>query len=231
MLSQSTMVASIPTILWGSPSDKVYIFVHGKMSQKEEAAGFASIATRRGYQVVSFDLPEHGERKSENYPCTVQNGVRDLQTIGEFVISKWKKISLFGSSLGAYFSLVAYQDVQFQKCLFLSPILDMEHLIQNMMQWFNVSEELLQEKQEIPTPMGETLSWSYYSYVREHLVLKWENPTYILYGSNDHVTERHVVDTFVTNFHCHLEVLENGEHYFHTREQLDVVDTWLDHNV
>lgn len=231
MLSQSTMVASIPTILWGSPSDKVYIFVHGKMSQKEEAAGFASIATRRGYQVVSFDLPEHGERKSENYPCTVQNGVRDLQTIGEFVISKWKNISLFGSSLGAYFSLVAYQDVQFQKCLFLSPILDMEHLIQNMMQWFNVSEELLQEKQEIPTPMGETLSWSYYSYVREHLVLKWENPTYILYGSNDHVTERHVVDTFVTNFHCHLEVLENGEHYFHTREQLDVVDKWLDHNV
>jgi uncharacterized protein len=230
MLTQSTVIDSIPTIIWGSPSDNVYIFVHGKMSQKEEAEGFAKFATRKGYQVVSFDLPEHGDRKSENYRCTVQNGVHDLQTIGEFVISKWKNISLFGSSLGAYFSLVAYQNLSFNKCLFLSPILDMEHLIQNMMKWFNVTEELLKEKQEIPTPMGETLSWSYYTYVREHPIIKWENPTYILFGSNDHVTERDIVDTFVTKFHCHLEVLQNGEHYFHTQEQREVVDKWL-HNM
>jgi pimeloyl-ACP methyl ester carboxylesterase len=107
----------------------------------------------------------------------------------------------------------------------------MEHLIQNMMKWSNVSAELLEEKQEIPTPMGETLSWAYYSYVREHPIIKWAYPTYILYGSNDHLTERSVVDSFVSKFHCHLVVLENGEHYFHTTEQMQAVDTWLDHHV
>jgi len=231
MLKQAITIESIPAIIWGSTSDKVYIFVHGKKSKKEEAEGFAEIAERKGYQVVSFDLPEHGERKNENYKCTVQNGVHDLRLIGNFVTGRWKNISLFGSSLGVYFSLVAYQDLKFTKCLFLSPILDMERLIQNMMNCFNVSEDLLKEKQEIPTPMGETLSWSYYTYVKRNPIIKWSNPTAILYGANDNLTESFIVDNFVKKFHCDLEILQSGEHYFHTKEQIDVVDKWLNINV
>jgi pimeloyl-ACP methyl ester carboxylesterase len=201
------------------------------MSQKEEAEGFAKIALKKGHQVLSFDLPEHGERKTEPYRCTVQNAVHDLQVISKFVRKKWETISLFGSSLGAYFSLVAYQGLRFRKCLFLSPILDMEHLIRNMMKWSHVSEELLQEKQEIPTSLGETLSWPYYAYVREHPIRTWDSQTHILYGSNDDITERWIVDRFVAKFHCHLDVLPKGEHYFHTKEQLEVADTWLDRNM
>lgn len=230
-MKQKFAIGTIPAIVWGETSNKVYLFVHGKKSRKEEAEDFASIAVRKGYQVLSFDLPEHGDRMNLDYPCTVQNGVHDLSLVGNYAKDKWKHISLFASSLGAYFSLVAYQEISFERCLFLSPILDMERLIQNMMKWFNVSEELLKEKQEIPTPMQETLFWSYYTYVREHPIIKWENPTYILYGSNDNVTERHVVDSFVTKFHCHLEVLENGEHYFHTPEQIEALDRWLDCNI
>ena len=58
------------------------------MSQKEEAEGFAEIAIRKGYQVLSFDLPEHGERKNKNYRCTAQNGVLDLQIISKFVVRR-----------------------------------------------------------------------------------------------------------------------------------------------
>lgn len=231
MFKQTVAIKSIPAIIWGAPSDRVYLFVHGKMSQKEEAQGFADIAARKGFQVVSFDLPEHGERKSENYALTIQNAVHDLGIMMDFVTGKWQKISLFGCSLGAYFSLVTYQKMKFDKCLFLSPILDMEHLIQNMMGWFNVSEELLEEKQEIATPTGEVLSWSYYQYVRENPILNWDHETHVLYGSKDHLTERSVVDAFVTRFHCKLEVLQNGEHYFHTQEQMEIVDRWLNQNV
>lgn len=189
------------------------------------------IAENKNYQVISFDLPEHGERKEKSYPCTVQNAVHDLGAISDFTTSRWDNTSLFGSSLGAYFSLVAYQDLKFQKSLFLSPILDMENLIQSMMQWFNVTEELLREKQEIPTPMGETLSWPYYMFVKDHPIEKWNCPTCILYGSEDNLTPRSVLDTFVAKFQCDLEVLQNGEHYFHTQEQLDVVDQWLALNI
>lgn len=154
MFKQPVLIKSIPSIIWGSPSQEVYIFVHGKLSQKEGAEGFAEIAVRKGYQVVSFDLPEHGERKTEQYKCTVQNGVYDLQVISDFVKTQWKNLSLFGCSLGAYFSLVAYQDIPFNKCLFLSPILDTEQLIKKMMKWFEVSEALLKEKREIRREPG-----------------------------------------------------------------------------
>jgi len=48
----------------------------------------------------------------------------------------------------------------------------MERLIQNMMKWFSVSEQQLKEKQKIPTPMGETLYWDYYCYVKANLIAK-----------------------------------------------------------
>ena len=230
-MEQKFAIGTIPAISWGEASNKVYLFVHGKKSRKEEAEDFARIAVRRGYQVLSFDLPEHGDRLDSDYPCTVQNGVHDLCLVEDYARDRWKHISLFACSLGAYFSLAAYQEVSFKRCLFLSPILDMECLIQNMMKWFNVSVELLEEKHEILTPIGEILSWSYYTYVREHQILKWNNPTYLLYGSNDHLTERAVVESFTAKFHCDLEVLENGDHYFHTMEQMEALERWLDHHI
>ena len=220
-------IENIPAILWGDRSDKVYIYVHGKMSSKADAEGFAKIAVERGYQVLSFDLPEHGDRKNENDPCNVWNGVRDLEIVGRYVYQNWKDISLFACSLGAYFSLLTYQDMPFKKCMFLSPILNMEQLIKNMMLWFDVTEETLKEKQIIQTPMGEPLDWNYYCYVKEHPIIKWNKPTAILYGSEDNLTEREVVDNFVNRFGCDLTILQGSEHYFHTHEQLAFSNQWI----
>jgi uncharacterized protein len=228
MQKQSISIGAIPTIIWGTPSEQAYIFVHGRMSRKEDAEGFANIAEAKGYQVISFDLPAHGERTVEDYPCTVQNAVHDLRMISDFVAGKWRAISLFGSSLGAYFSLVAYSDLRFGNCLFISPILDMKRLIQGMMERTGVNEESLRERQEILTPLGETLSWSYYSFVMDNPIAKWNSPTHILYGANDELTPREVVDTFVASSCCTLDVIPDGEHYFHTQGQMEAVDKWVD---
>ena len=225
---EALKIENIPAILWGEKSNSVYIYVHGKTSSKEEARGFAGKAIQKGYQVISFDLPEHGDRTNENYPCMVWNGVNDLGIIGKYVQRNWNNICLYGSSLGAYLSLLAYKDLPLGKCLFLSPILDMERLIQNMMKWFSVSEQILKEKREIPTPMGETLYWDYYCYVRENPISKWNSPTSILYGSEDNLTERVVVESFSKRFGCNLTILEGSEHWFHTGQQLTFLDKWID---
>lgn len=60
MKKELLTINGIPAILWGNASDKIYIHVHGKMSRKEYAESFAAIAERKGYQTLSFDLPEHG---------------------------------------------------------------------------------------------------------------------------------------------------------------------------
>ena len=133
--------------------------------------------------------------------------------------------------MGCYFSLLAYRDVSLEQCLFLSPVLNMERIINNMMRWFNISEERLKEEKEIKTPTGQTLYWDYCCYVKSHPIDTWDKPTAILYGSNDNICEFDVVCEFVTIYHCKLQVLEHGEHYFHTEEQLQYFRQWLEDNI
>ena len=224
------MIEGIPAIRWGKASDKVYIFVHGKMSVKESAKSFAEIADSKGYQVLSFDLPEHGERSDHSYRCDIWNGMTDLGSIAKYAKANWSNISLFGCSLGAYFSLMAYKEEPMERCLFLSPILDMQQLIGKMFQWFQVSEEQLKDKLEIPTPI-DTLRWDYYSFVKEHPIEHWDIPTKILYGSCDELQDLTVMEDFTQKFHGHLTVAEGCNHAFDGKEQALRVVQWLLQNI
>ena len=128
--------------------------------------------------------------------------------------------------IGAYFAMDALQGCPLAKALFISPVLDMERLILDMMGWAGVSEAELREKGEIPTSFGETLSWRYLCYVRERPIA-WDAPTETLYAGQDHLTARQTVDAFVRSHHARLTVMENGEHWFHTAEQLAFLDGWV----
>ena len=230
MKVQSIKINNIPTIIWGEKSDKVYIHVHGKMSCKEYADNFAEIAKKKGYQTLSFDLPEHGERKDSNYRCDIWNGMHDLTVISDYAFSMWSDVSLFACSLGAYFSLNAYADRNFRNCLFQSPVLNMEYLIRQMFCCFNETEEKLYTESEIPTPV-DLLRWDYYQYVKEHPIEKWNIPTSILYGGKDNLQSEEVIQKFVKANDCKLTISQNSEHPFMQKEDIKTVRTWLEENV
>lgn len=230
MKAQNIKINSIPAIIWGEKSDKLYIHVHGKMSCKEHAESFAEIAEKKGYQTLSFDLPEHGERKDSDYRCDIWNGMHDLNVIGNHVFSMWRNVSLFACSLGAYFSLNTYTERNFRKCLFQSPVIDMEYLIQQMFCWFNVTEEKLYSEKEIPTPV-DLLRWDYYQYVKKHPVKTWNMPTSILYGGKDNLQSAEVIGKFAKEHGCKLTVAENSEHPFMGKEDINIVHTWLEENI
>lgn len=223
-------INNIPAILWGEKSAKLIIAVHGNMSNKADVPieMLANVATNRGYQVLSFDLPEHGDRKDENTLCKVVPCVNDLTEVIKYAKSKWQNISLFANSIGAYFSLLAYKNEDLQHVWFLSPVVDMNRLISNMMMWFNVSEEKLQQEKEVPTPIGQTLYWDYYCYVKENPIEKWDVTIHILYGEKDDTCEFDTIKNFTERFNCNLKVVLGGEHYFHTEEQLEILEDWLD---
>ena len=144
-----------------------------------------------------------------------------------YVKRNYKEISIWACSMGAYFSLLAYQDESIKKCLFLSPIVDMLLIIKNMMLSNNVTEKQLQEKQEISTNFGQTLYWDYYLYIKENKISLWNKDTYILYGDNDIMQDYKAIKNFSNKFNCKLSVLKDGEHYFHTEEQLKCYKNWL----
>jgi len=125
----------------------------------------------------------------------------------------------------------AYPDEQLTRSLFVSPILDMEQLIKDMIQWALVTEKELEERKIILTNFGETLDWDYYQYVKRNPMSNWKSPIQILYASRDNLTSRRTVDDFVARFQCELTVMEDGEHWFHTPEQLAVLNKWIQKNL
>lgn len=227
MKEEHILVQEIPAVLYGDSSEKLFLYIHGKMGCKEEAARFAEIVCPKGYQVLSMDLPGHGERADEMERFVPWEVVPELQAVYGNARQCWQKINLYANSIGAYFSLLAFRDTKLEKSLFVSPILDMEKLIRDMIGWAGVTREQLKADGEIPTAFGETLSWKYLTYAAEKRITKWDGPTAILYAAQDHLTARQTVDDFARQFGCAVTVMENGEHWFHTEEQLAVLDAWL----
>lgn len=92
--------------------------------------------------------------------------------------------------------------------------------------WADVTEQDLAKKLEIPTEFGETLSWNYLTYVREH-PFSWHVSTCILYGAHDNLTSVEIMSAFAKRIGAELTVMPNGEHWFHTEEQMRFLDDWL----
>jgi pimeloyl-ACP methyl ester carboxylesterase len=227
MQTEKIYIQEIPAIIWGNTSDKVCLCIHGQGGCKEEAGAFAQIADSYSWQVLSIDLPGHGERINEKDHFDPWHTAPELLSILEYARKHWTSLALFANSIGAWFSMLAFEKETFSHGLFVSPVLNMENLILNMMSLSNVSENRLRSELIIPTSFGQTLSWEYLEYVREHPVEQWTTPTYILYGENDNLTGRGIVDSFVRKFNCKLTVMKNGEHWFHTQQQLDVLYGWI----
>ena len=230
MHTKKISINGIPALIWGKESDQVYIHVHGKMSRKEYAEGFAQIAEEKGFQTLSFDLPEHGERTGGKERCDIWNGVRDCLSIASFADKNWAHISLMACSIGAYFSLQAFSGRTFDRCLFTSPIVDMEWLVRKMMDITGVDERELEKRQEIPTAI-DPLRWDYYQYILSHPIVRWDASTAILYGGKDSLQPLHSVQSFSNRFGAELTVSPESEHSFLSESDLIITARWLRENI
>lgn len=146
------------------------------------------------------------------------------------LISKYNKIMLIANSLGAYFSLISLADKKIKKAMLISPIVDMERLILDMMISENVSKEELRIKKEIETSFGEILSWEYLTYVIKDTI-NWNIPTEVLYGEKDTMTSIDTINNFVKKTNTNLTIMSGGEHWFHTKEQMEFLDKWFKSNI
>ena len=228
MQTEQLDLGGIPALVWGPPSDGAVVAVHGNLSHKADTPIqlLAEAASARALQVLSFDLPGHGGRKDEPAPCRIQVCVPELRAVMGYAKKRWAHVGLFACSLGACFSLAAYADEPLEQALFLSPVLDMRRLIENMMGWFGVTQERLCRERAIETPTGETLYWDYYCYVKEHPVRRWDTPTSILCGGRDELCEPDVT-RFARQYGCRLLTRPEAGHYFHTPKELEALRQWL----
>ena len=193
---------------------KLVLYLHGKGGSAEESGHYKPLFP--GCGILGLDY--RGAAPWETGP--------EIRAAAEKLKEEYGSITLVANSIGAYFAMAAGIEELIDRAYFISPIVDMEGLIRNMMGWAGVSEEELRAKGEIQTAFGEKLSWDYLSYVREH-PLRWTVPTEILCGSGDTLSPRETVEAFAGANGAGLTVMEGGEHWFHTPEQMAFLDAWI----
>lgn len=191
------------------------IYVHGKGGNAEEANHYKQFFDDN-FEIIGFDY------KSLN-PWDAK-----IEFINYFntIISKYNKIYLIANSIGAYFSLISLTDMPIEKAMLISPIIDMESIILNMMKCENITEDKLMSEKEIETSFGESLSWEYLSYVRKNTI-HWDIPTNILFADNDNMTSVDTMTNFANKINANLTTMKDGEHWFHTDEQMKFLDNWF----
>lgn len=194
--------------------DDIIIYIHGKGGTPEESEYYKQFFP--DCDVIGFDY------KSQ----TPWDAIEEFFLFFNFLRNEYKSIKIIANSIGAYFALNALNDSQIEKAYLISPVVDMERLINDMMHWAGVDEDELREKGIIETSFGETLSFDYLDWVRQH-PFSWTVPTTILYGDKDNMQSIDTIMTFAKNCGADLTVMENGEHWFHTEEQMKFLAEWI----
>lgn len=193
---------------------QLVIYIHGKGGSAEEAEHYKPLFTNS--DVIGFDYKSQTPWEAKEEFAVYFDSHRE----------GYDSVILVANSIGAFFSLASLADKPIDKALLISPIVDMEKLISDMMTWADVSEKELMERHEIATDIGETLSWEYLCYVRENRI-KWNIPTCILYGEKDNLSSYETISRFSAQNGAELTVMPNGEHWFHTDEQMRFLDAWI----
>lgn len=157
---------------------------------------------------------------------TPWDAIKEFASFFDMFSKEHDSVSIIACSIGAFFSLSSLADRKIENAYFISPIVNMEKLISDMIQWAGVTESDLRERGLIETDFGELLSWKYLCWVRENPV-SWNIPTRILYGSKDNLQTIDTIRSFAEQTGADVTVMYGGEHWFHTRRQIEFLDNWL----
>lgn len=119
----------------------VVIYIHGKYGTVEEAEYYKKFFNEA--DIIGFEY-------TSEYPWDFQ---KEFSNFIDNIYIKYKKISIIANSIGAYFTMLSLTNKNIEKAFFISPIVDMEKLITDMMFLENITEEELYKKKKLKLPL------------------------------------------------------------------------------
>ncbi len=118
---------------------KAVLYIHGKGGNAEEAEHYKAFFNDHDVFGLDYKAATPWETREE------------ILVEYERLYKKYDSISIIANSIGAYFTMNALSGKKLERAFFISPIVNTEKLITDMMLWANVTEQELKEKQEIAT--------------------------------------------------------------------------------
>ncbi len=114
---------------------QVVVYVHGKGGSSEEANHYKSLF--KNSDVISYDYKS----------TTPWDAKKEFKEYFDTLKKKYDFVILLANSIRAFFSMSSLTKEQIDVAFLISPIVDMEKLIYNMMKWANVTENELSLKE------------------------------------------------------------------------------------
>ena len=220
MKREDFSIGEIPMMLLGDSSDRIFLYIHGLNGDGLGAIRFSNFAYK--WQTLGIRLPK-GEIRPEI--LTPQ-----LQEILKFLKSRWKTIAIRANSFGAWLSLISFPNEKFDRCLFVSPLLNIESYILSKMARESITEDRLRREGTIDLESGLQISWNYLEFARKNPVHSISSKTRILHCTGDEVIPIDESKKFAAENNCELEIIDGQEHWFHTDFQLELLSAWESKN-
>ena len=132
-----------------------------------------------------------------------------LNEVCDYLYNNWKSVSVRANSIGSWFSLLALQNKKVDQALFVSPILDMKEFVDDL----------------------STREDDYYGWVINNPITHWDAPLFILRPEVDLFVSEEVGRDFISRHQCHITIMPDGEHWFHTAKQLAFLKEWEESTV
>lgn len=187
------------------------VYIHGRKGSPNEANHYISLF--KGYDVLGFDY-------KELFPWTVKEEFSDYFNK---INNKYKDKILIANSMGAYLAMNLLDGRDFLKTFFISPLIDPYKVCLRFMKATGITEDIIKEKKEIRLINGDIFTPRCIEYYKNKNV-NWTSNAVVIYGTKDcYIDEETVVD-FVEKNKIKLYSLKGGEHWFHTKEQMDFID-------
>ena len=224
---EELLLDGIPALRWGEPGGRAVIGVHGQFSNKHDPvmARCGDVIASWGDQLITFDLPAHGDRQDDK-AFTHMDASPEVRAFARLARSQSTEVSLLANSIGAYFSLCDTPAGTFERAWMVSPLLDLEYYIRDIMAEYSVTDEQLEAQTVIDTPRG-VLERSYLRFVEEHPA-RLNAPSWIIRGDQDEVVPLNALSRFVGAPGVELVQVEGGQHFLGQPPHLDTVVAWFE---
>ena len=192
----------------------ILLYLHGAGGTAQEADRFRAVCL--ACEVRGVDYPD----------ARPEAALPPIRAAFAAARQEGREIMLLANSIGAYYAMLALPSETVSRALFVSPVVDLERLLCDLLRSAGADEDALRAQGKIVTPAGPTVFWDDLCYVRAHPV-EWTAPTAILCAADDRMVARETVEAFAARHGAALTVLPEGEHWFHTPAQLAALDAWL----
>ena len=225
--TEELILDGVPALRWGKPGGRAVVGVHGQFSNKRDPvmAQCGDVIASRGDQLITFDLPAHGDRQDDK-AFTPMDASPEVRAFARLARSQSIEVSLLANSIGAYFSLCDTPAGTFKHAWLVSPLLDLEYYIRDMMAEYSVTDEQLEAQTVIHTRRG-VLDWPYLRFVEEHPA-KLDTPSWMIRGDQDEVVPLDTLSRFVGAPGVELVQVEGGQHFLGRPPHLDTVVAWFE---